>query len=396
MRKSREKILSRAALSVAVIACLAVPSQAIADSSEPVISMSSLFKRIMKPEFKEIKVSDGTNIPLPNAKPFSGATLIARAPAPSLKPDPFKNLSTNVLARKAQIYFYKGQHEKALKFANAALTRTAGQQPIAGWVAGMVNWRAGDYEHAAKNFSVMGASGSSNKWARSAGAFWAARSYMRANDSKNSYEWYKRAAQNGTTFYGLLARETLGNRGDISGTGQYKFIPAGWVPKEGFQLSESLITAIIMQESRFNPKARSKQGARGLMQILPSTASFTAGHGNFDLNDPAMNISVGQSYLSYLLEHENVGGNLITMLVAYNGGPGNLAKWKRIVGDMNDPLYFIESIPSGETRAYVERVMSNYWIYDIIKEGRTPSSLAVLSKGKWPRYESANVQFAAR
>lgn len=52
------------------------------------------------------------------------------------------------------------------------------------------------------------------------------------------------------------------------------------------------------------------------------------------------------------------------MMTAYNAGPGNLAKWKKNTRYGNDPLLFIEAIPSSETRIYIERVTANYWIYN--------------------------------
>ena len=71
--------------------------------------------------------------------------------------------------------------------------------------------------------------------------------------------------------------------------------------------------------------------------------------------------------------------------VAYNGGPGNLAKWVRQTGNQDDPLLFIESIPSRETRIFVERVMANLWIYRM-RLGQTNESLSAVAGGAWPIY----------
>jgi soluble lytic murein transglycosylase-like protein len=75
------------------------------------------------------------------------------------------------------------------------------------------------------------------------------------------------------------------------------------------------------------------------------------------------------------------------MLAAWNGGPGNLKKWMKKVEYNNDPLLFIESIPSKETRIFVERVLTNYWIYQARFDNPTPS-LDLLAQGKWPSYQS--------
>ena len=71
------------------------------------------------------------------------------------------------------------------------------------------------------------------------------------------------------------------------------------------------------------------------------------------------------------------------MLVAYNAGPGNLYKWLKTIKDNNDPLLFIELVPSRETRLYIERVMANYWIYQM-RLGENPQTLQEVSQNTWP------------
>ena len=157
----------------------------------------------------------------------------------------------------------------------------------------------------------------------------------------------------------------------------------------------SLILALIRQESRFNPKAKSHRGARGLLQLMPRTASFVArdrrlrgSKENRDaLFDPKTNLSLGQKYINILLNDKGVKGDLFKMLAAWNGGPGNLNKWIRNVKYGSDPLLFIESIPSKETRIFIERVLSNYWIYES-RFGNDSSSLDFVASGKWPGYRA--------
>ena len=73
--------------------------------------------------------------------------------------------------------------------------------------------------------------------------------------------------------------------------------------------------------------------------------------------------------------------------MAYNGGPGNLNKWRRKSDYQGDPLLFIESIPSRETRAFVERVLTNLWIYRF-RLGQPAPSLDAIAAGAWPRYQA--------
>ena len=80
-----------------------------------------------------------------------------------------------------------------------------------------------------------------------------------------------------------------------------------------------------------------------------------------------------------------VGNNLFKLCVAYNAGPGKLARWEQEANYPDDPLLFIESIPSAETRIFVERVLTNYWIYRL-KYKQDLNSLDRVAEGTWPVY----------
>lgn len=159
----------------------------------------------------------------------------------------------------------------------------------------------------------------------------------------------------------------------------------GWIEDHAFRVDRALVHAIIRQESSFNPRARSHMGAVGLMQLLPSTANYMVKVGGraraYDLTQSTHNLEVGQQYLEHLLDRPMVQGDIMKMLVAYNAGPGNLAKWQRDLNDVTDPLLFIEVIPSAETRAYVEKVMSAYWIYRD-RFGMGNPTLSLVAKGQ--------------
>ncbi|PZP55094.1 MAG: transglycosylase, partial [Micavibrio aeruginosavorus] len=169
-----------------------------------------------------------------------------------------------------------------------------------------------------------------------------------------------------------LGRMTKSDKGDFYDVALYPEAP--WGPDKGYEVDSALVNALIRQESRFNPRAKNASGASGLMQLMPSTASYMAKGIDVALTHPQTNISVGQKYVRHLMMDSNINNDLFYMAVAYNAGPGNLARWKKQYKDIDDPLLFIESIPSSETRAFVERVMVNYWIYRI-REGKDNPSL---------------------
>lgn len=162
-------------------------------------------------------------------------------------------------------------------------------------------------------------------------------------------------------------------------------------PMAGFTVDRALIYALIRQESRFKPNAKSWAGARGLMQLMPTTARFVARSTGMKLKNrsklytPETNLELGQRYIEMLLKENDVSDNLFKLAVAWNGGPGNLRKWKRNTKYLDDPIFFIESIPSFETRNFVERVLTNFWIYRD-QLGQDVPSLDAVARGEWPLY----------
>ena len=126
-------------------------------------------------------------------------------------------------------------------------------------------------------------------------------------------------------------------------------------------LDPSLIAAVIYVESRFRDQT-SHAGAKGLMQIMPSTADYIArksGGTEFvqgDLADPQINIAYGSWYLRYLLERYH--GNTILALAAYNAGEGKVDEWWRNASDRGERFRVADHIPFPETRGYVSKVLS--------------------------------------
>ena len=173
----------------------------------------------------------------------------------------------------------------------------------------------------------------------------------------------------------------------------------GWQPEGGYAVDRALIFALIRQESKFKATAKSRRGARGLMQLMPATARFAArqerikGVNSHTLLNPEINIALGQSYVRHLLAHDIVNGNIFYLLCAYNAGPGNLKKWLPKTNFNADPLLFIESIRSRETRQFIERVIANYWIYRM-RLGQPTPSLDATASGLWPNYSAQERSFA--
>ncbi|MEM6414581.1 MAG: lytic transglycosylase domain-containing protein [Pseudomonadota bacterium] len=163
-------------------------------------------------------------------------------------------------------------------------------------------------------------------------------------------------------------------------------------PANGFQADRAVLYGLVRKESKFRPDAQSRAGARGLMQLMPKTASYISKDkrlkgrkGRDRLFEPSFNLQVGQAYVNYLVNTTD-DGDLFDVAAAYNGGPGNLRRWKEQL-DIDDPLLFIESIPNPESRDFVEKVLTNIWIYRA-RLGQPVPSRDLVASGKLPLYEA--------
>ncbi|QNQ11322.1 lytic transglycosylase domain-containing protein [Sphingomonas alpina] len=143
----------------------------------------------------------------------------------------------------------------------------------------------------------------------------------------------------------------------------------------------TMIHAIARQESQFDRAAISHAGARGLMQLMPGTARETAGKMGLSYDAGALttdtdyNIQLGSTYFQRIY---NNYGSYPLAVAAYNAGPGNVNKWLRANGDPRtgtvDMIDWIEAIPIQETRNYVQRVLENAVVYDLMNPARSRSS----------------------
>ena len=164
-----------------------------------------------------------------------------------------------------------------------------------------------------------------------------------------------------------------------------------WEPMGGWSIDRALLLAITKQESGFRTNAKSGAGANGLMQIMPSTAKRVARENkvsmsDIDMQNPEHNMFLGQQYIVDLLAHPNINNNIIKMLAAYNAGMGTVVEFENMF-ETYDPLLYIESFPTYETRSYIKRVMSNMWLYRA-RLDQPLTTMRDLADGEWPLYNS--------
>lgn len=214
----------------------------------------------------------------------------------------------------------------------------------------------------------------------------AVRELARAGDWQTTNRFFKEIAEQQQTpgQHELVAElaQSLGRRdlgvivGQAAGShglNQFENVSFPLIPVPAGQAqSWTMIHAIIRQESQFAQNAVSHAGARGLMQMMPSTAGEQAGKLGLSYSpgaltgDPQFNIAVGGAYFDHLLHV--FGGSYPLAVAAYNAGGGNVGKWLRANGDPRtgqiEWVDWIERIPISETRGYVEHVLENAVVYE--------------------------------
>jgi soluble lytic murein transglycosylase-like protein/tetratricopeptide (TPR) repeat protein len=132
-------------------------------------------------------------------------------------------------------------------------------------------------------------------------------------------------------------------------------------------ISPELLLAVMREESWFDATARSRAGARGLMQLMPATGRQLARElelpfeGEETLADPVVNIRLGARYLDRLKNEHN--GEDVFALTSYNGGPHRVRRWLRSLDRAGDPALFVDTLEFRETRKYVKKVLRSRWVY---------------------------------
>ncbi|WP_051257337.1 lytic transglycosylase domain-containing protein [Brevundimonas aveniformis] len=167
--------------------------------------------------------------------------------------------------------------------------------------------------------------------------------------------------------------------------------PVTYVPPVTGAPDPAFVHAIIRQESAFDPRVRSHANARGMMQLLPATASGVARRmgvpwrGAEALYEPDYNVELGTYHLGELAS--DFGGSYLLATIGYNAGPARPAQWMAYCGDprgaSTDPVDFIECAPFTETRNYMMRVMENMQVYRArLNDGQAEINLSQeLSRG---------------
>tara|TARA_Y100001960_G_C14724675_1_gene854286 strand:+ start:44 stop:1855 length:1812 start_codon:yes stop_codon:yes gene_type:complete len=374
---------------------------------------------------------------------------------------------TKYALRLTKALFNDGEYKQSYRVSQKLATLVKPIVHEALWYQGVSAYHLKNYKTAASTFRRLASSVPVGSKYYSQSSYWAGLSYKQARKKSMSRVYFKQAAKNPYTFYGMIANQELGNPLEIdwrepkaskreiatlmknkkirrvialAEIGEYNLaqkelravysdIPYGmdeallkmsldlnlswnaltlghnllerdnefvaglypdikvWKPRRA-TVDYSLINAVIRQESAFNPSVKSSAGAMGLMQIMPGTAAHIRDQqGKRRLPKsyvyrPDINVKLGQYYLGYLLEEFN--GNLIYAIAAYNAGPGNVKKWLAKGLDRQGPVAFVEKIPFPETKKYVKRVMSNYWVYRD-KFDQTLSTLRQVSNNHWPK-----------
>lgn len=171
----------------------------------------------------------------------------------------------------------------------------------------------------------------------------------------------------------IRAAKRMAQLNNVVPTPGYPFLPfensGGRTAKQ--QREAPLVLALIRQESAFDPRAVSTRGARGMMQLLPSTAKSVARATGQRysraglLDDPQYNIQLGMAYLNSMMAKFDHAPALA--LAAYNAGPSRVNRWLRQIGDPRtgdiDLIDWIESIPFDETRNYIQRILESETVY---------------------------------
>ena len=160
------------------------------------------------------------------------------------------------------------------------------------------------------------------------------------------------------------------------------------VRKEALNVDPILAMALIRQESGFQPNARSRVGALGLMQLMPETARRTWGKGHSrkvnSLFDPRTNVRVGAQYFQQLVRQFE--GDVDLSLAAYNAGTEKVDEWRKRY-PVTDRALFLDLIPFAETRNYVALIARNYFWYREIYGGE-PGFRALKLRSRMPASDS--------
>ena len=212
--------------------------------------------------------------------------------------------------------------------------------------------------------------------AKAKAGYWIGRALKELGRAADARVMFTASMAYSTTFYGQLSSSEL----KVPVTRERVQHAAGGYPVKDLYWHDSrarkeLVLAVIREESRFKQNANSSKDARGMMQVLDGTARGVGKAAGVNVDVGLMrtnadyNIAVGSRYLADQLER--YGGNPMLAAAAYNAGPLRADEWIVRFGDPRgsrvDPIDWVESIPFGETRSYVQNVVASYVTYIALK-----------------------------
>lgn len=253
-------------------------------------------------------------------------------------------------------------------FALCEGIRCANKTAAAHWTKGLDLWCSAEYEKALTEWktSLLISSFTGKEHARH--LYWSAKAEAKAGSSAKSGKLLKRLAERyPCSYYALLAEKKVTPVSSLKKEYYKNRYPQMWLSEVRAASAETgvfeyTIWAIIKQESKFRRTALSRNGALGLMQLMPETASSKAdkiGLKSYDLKNPGDNIKIGASYFSYLLSLSDE--NIIISLACYNAGRQAVRSWGRLKAKNWEE--WIEQIPYPQTCSFVRNVLANNEMY---------------------------------
>ena len=207
----------------------------------------------------------------------------------------------------------------------------------------------------------------------------------RRSDGENAIRaGLRTAAGDAARMWTALARVMMPAGADATRIDAMRYPMPVLEPEGGFVVEKALVYALARKETDFNAQARSGAGAYGMMQVMPTTAAEMTGDSGFirdpqRLFEPAVNLRLGQTYITRMLQLPAFQGDLLRAVASYNAGPGPMLAALRKLGPNADPLLLIETIDVPQARDYVEKVVAAYWIYQRMMGGPLNTLDAVAS-----------------
>ena len=260
------------------------------------------------------------------------------------------------------------------------------------------------------HFTALAETKETSDWLKSAGAFWSARTLLVNRRPEEYSKMLELGAQHHLTFYGLISKRALGEKLEVNWEqpplSEFVFhrilktlygVRAVALLQIGFkQESQKELLTLAAAE----PTLQSDIINLAINMNLPSLSLKMAHIADVSLKNTALypipdwnlknNLTLDRALIYAFVRQESasdkyVPNNLFHITTAYNAGPGNMRNWEAKMNYNSDPLLFIESLPSKETRLFIERILTNLWLYRS-RLNQEAHSLSDVAAGLWPNY----------